>query len=110
MGDTDYDLYDTPFDIKDNSELEGLQCHEAEGELATPQLVSLLARSLTVLLCVGGGAALGATIRSRARGSLAEAGLVMAIQIVWQVGTLNILNIVIIHMIDSDGDSDSDMV
>ena len=108
MGDTDYDLYDTPFDIKDNSELEGLQCHEAEGELATPQLVSLLARSLTVLLCVGGGAALGATIRSRGRGSLAEAGLVMAIQIVWQVGTQTLitLNIVIIHMLDSDSDSD----
>ena len=76
---------DTPFDVPDVEDLDDVQLGEAEGDLGTAEIVTLVLRSLTLVLSMVGGLVLVMMIMRRRRGSWLEALTVVTIHILWQV-------------------------
>jgi len=77
---------ESPFDIDDVSQLNDVpQEEEAEGNVGSREVALLTVRTFTVFLLVLGGVWLCLKVFRRRRGSWKEAGLAVAIQIIWQV-------------------------
>jgi len=77
---------ESPFDIDDVSQLDGVpQEEEAEGSVGSREVALLTVRTFTVFLLVLGGVWLCLKVFRRRRGSWKEAGLAVSIQIIWQV-------------------------
>lgn len=77
---------ESPFDIDDVSQLNDVpQEEEAEGNVGSREVALLTVRTFTVFLLVLGGVWLCVKVFKRRRGSWKEAGVAVAIQIIWQV-------------------------
>ena len=76
---------DSPLDITDYSDLEGLDLCVHEGSFEAREIATLIVRTATVLLTLVGGVWLVTKIRKSGRGSWVEALSIILIQLIWQV-------------------------
>ena len=86
---------DTPFDISESDDIDDklnsvAQDDTAEGSVGSREVALLTVRTFTVFLLVLGSVWLVVKVLRRKRGSWKEVVLVVAIQMIWQVGRYNL--------------------